>query len=95
MHTTFLLLTRVYFVYLLLRNHTHTREEAAQATVALAGRRAHMEGLDSEAERLRAAAAVVRAELLQTESALARARGDSDRHRAAATAAEQQVCVVC
>jgi hypothetical protein len=54
-----------------------------------------MEGLESEAERLRAAAAVVRAELLQTESALARARGDSDRHRAAATAAEQQVCVVC
>jgi hypothetical protein len=52
-----------------------------------------MEGLESEAERLRAAAAVVRAELLQTESALARARGDSDRHRAAATAAEQQVCV--
>eukprot|EP00953_Heterococcus_sp_UTEX-ZZ885_P041049 20956-Heterococcus_DN1.PRE.1 len=89
--------SRIIGVHLLcIHLHTHAariREEAAQATVALAGRRAHMEGLESEAERLRAAAAVVRAELLQTESALARARGDSDRHRAAATAAEQQ-CIM-
>ena len=67
------------------------RDEAAQACIALAARRAHVDSMDAEADRLRAAAAVMRAQILEGETALARARGEADRHRAAALAAEQQV----
>ena len=41
----------------------HGRSEASQASVALASRRAHMDGLESEVEKLRAAAAVTRAQV--------------------------------